>query len=121
MAEAVWADLKRFCLRSDVDIIVVEVPQVYTGQQNKGDANDLIDLAGVDGAIAAMAYSGTEIIWYLPRSWKGTVPKPIHNKRVMDKLALTEKVVVGHWSTNHNVIDAIGIGKFHLNQKRKRA
>lgn len=99
----------------------LEVPQVYGGPRDE-DPNDLIDLAGVVGAIAAM-FPDSIHSFYLPRQWKGTVPKKMMTQRISEQLAPEElKVIQTAGAKDHNTLDAIGIGLFtlgRLEQKRK--
>lgn len=94
---------------------VIEKPMVYPlGTRGAGDdPNDLIEVALTVGAVMSVAES---TITAYPRDWKGTVPKEIHNKRVLAALtdkdkALIERVPSG---LRHNVIDAIGLGLWTL-------
>ena len=89
--------------------LVVEKPQVYQARLQKGDPNDLIDLAVVVGTMLTILPDSETV---LPARWKGQVPKEIMNVRVMSKLAPAEEARVS-WPKarlRHNVIDAIGIG-----------
>lgn len=101
--------------------VVVECPQAYNPKFQKGDQNDLIELAAVAGAVQGKFYlnpfKGLEAhVSYLPAQWKGQVPKEIHNRRVMESLTEAERNVIDECppSLLHNVIDGIGIGLFHL-------
>lgn len=91
--------------------VVLELPRVYP--VSKGDPNDLIDLAGVVGAIAGcMADTCSH---YEPAQWKGQVPKTIMAKRILSKLSKAELDNVQHVGyKDHNTIDAIGIGLKYL-------
>lgn len=98
--------------------LVVEVPQVYAGSKQKGDPNDLIQLAGVLGALTGLFRCAT--VGYAPREWKGQVPKDVHNRRILGKLSASERTILESCgvsqSLQHNVIDAVGLGKFHLSR-----
>lgn len=95
--------------------LVVELPVVYPGV-SKIDTNDLLDLAGVDGAMAEhffrlFYFSVDEIRHVTPREWKGQVPKEIMNRRVLSKLNDIEKTRIQKvGAKDHNTLDAIGIG-----------
>ena len=96
-------------------VLVLEVPQVYRAGQQKGDPDDLIQLAGVDGCVVGLI--GPDVVRaYLPREWKGQVPKEIHNARVMRELTEEEKAAIEPCAPSllHNVIDGIGIGLYFL-------
>lgn len=111
MAKAVhdWLDLE------PVDVLVLEVPQVYRAGQQKGDPDDLLQLAGVDGCVVGLVGADT-VRAYLPREWKGQVPKEIHNARVMKELTEEERLSIEPCAPSllHNVIDGIGIGLYFL-------
>lgn len=92
--------------------LVVEVPQVYWRAGQGGRAADLIELAGVVGAVAATLPVMTRV-HYLPRQWKGQVPKNVHNKRIMKRLRDGEPERIlrpSAASLMHNVVDSIGLG-----------
>lgn len=99
------------------DILVAERPQIY--QVGKGDPNDLIPLAILDGAVW-QATEARGVMYPLPREWKGQVPKDVMNKRTLDKLSEKEYSVVKEnlsrmpKSLHHNAIDAIGLGQWAI-------
>jgi hypothetical protein len=116
MARAVAAEVP-LC---DCDL-VIEVPQVYPYGQGKGNPNDLIDLAAVAGA--CMGLAGGLVTYYLPRQWKGQVPKEISHARAMAQLADIEKaniVLCKPAGLMHNVYDAVALGLAHLQKTGKR-
>jgi hypothetical protein len=103
-----------------LDQLVVEVPQVYFGSRGGGNAADLIELAGVVGAVSSSVPVRNRKC-FLPREWKGSVPKAVHNKRVLKRLdaeetASLEKVPK---SLQHNMVDSIGLGLFYLGRMTK--
>jgi len=63
-----------------IDKVVVERPQMYVGSKNKGNPNDLLDLAIVVGCLSTI--TGGEVVSVLPATWKGQVPKPTHHARI---------------------------------------
>jgi len=101
--------------------VVIEVPQVYASSPR---AEDLIRLAMVAGACLKEAGRyGHEIEALLvkPHAWKGTVPKDIHNKRVLKRLDRQERSLVedvNPKSLRHNAIDAVGIGLWALGRNQ---
>lgn len=119
---AYWVDL---CIaqynKGDI-ALVCEIPQVYSGPRDE-DPNDLIDLAGVVGAVAANIVLGS-IEWSpTPREWKGQLPKAITKKRVDAKLGDHEKAAIA-WpikSLCHNVYDAIHLGMTYLSREGLRS
>jgi hypothetical protein len=97
--------------------IFCEMPQVYPGMP-KTDVNDLLDLAGVLGAVTANA--SAEIFHCAPAEWKGQVPKAMMNERVMKLLSTGELLkVVSVGALDHNTYDSIGIGLFFLKRMKR--
>jgi hypothetical protein len=109
-------------------VFVSEYPQIYqamrvvSGARKRvsfGDPNDLLPLAQCVGAVQ-IALIFRRLVWstkhcktYLPREWKGQVPKDIMIKRIQERLAPDERTRVEHpraKSLSHNVWDAVGIG-----------
>ncbi len=94
--------------------VVIERPQVYPNTGVK-QANDLITLAIQAGRYAEeYRQRGCHIHMALPHAWKGTVPKIIHNKRVLAKLSGNEATKLPKLPQYvlHNVVDAVGLGKW---------
>lgn len=112
MARSVDSFLMQFEADSDekVDTLFIEVPRIYPhSDQRKGDLNDLIELAGVVGAITGYE-PVLDIKFYYPNQWKGNVPKKIMTERIRKKLRPDELAVfesVG--AKDHNTLDAFGI------------
>ena len=100
--------------------LVAEIPQVY--RDKKSDPNDLIDLAGVVGALAGKL-SGTVEWSPVPREWKGQTPKIVTQARVKKRLSPEEWARVD-WpipSLCHNVYDAIHLGLVYLEREGIRS
>lgn len=92
--------------------VLIEVPEYQRGR--RVNPNDLITLALRVGRIQGrvLAAGGTvELV--TPSSWKGNVPKRIHNARTLARLTPEERVIVPA-NARHDVIDAIGIGLWRL-------
>src|SRR5574343_1281146 len=86
---------------------VIERPTVYS-KNSKGDPNDLIRVAIVAGAAAVRCFS---VRFVEPRTWKGQVPKAIHNRRVVETLSPAELAAIAciqPKSLQHNALDAVG-------------
>jgi len=93
--------------------LVLEIPQVYGRHERSVDNNDLLDLAGVQGAMAL----GQKVHWApTPAQWKGQLPKSITVSRVDGCLGAGEKgrIVWPNVSLRHNVYDAIHLGLVYL-------
>lgn len=112
MVDAV--DTELHVLGYEPDRLAIELPQVYIASRSKGDPNDLIALAGLVGAFTHW-FRGMTFL-YLPREWKGSVPKKIMNDRVLKHLSEEERVKIekSPKSLQHNVYDGVGIGLRHL-------
>lgn len=129
-ANMAWAVDDELGLSNGEEIwLVLEVPQVYKETQNRDkkghgrDPNDLIDLAGVLGAIAGKLLVG-RVEWSpLPREWKGQLPKEITKKRVDERLAPAERETV-EWPSvkefHKDVYDAIHLGIVYLESEGYR-
>lgn len=104
---------------NNVYSLIMEIPQIYVGP--KTNPNDLLDLAGVQGAIAGATMAPVE--WSpLPREWKGQLPKEVSVARVEAKLSTPEKTLI-EWPAKHlkhNVYDALHLGLVFLEREGLR-
>lgn len=115
-ARAVAAYAQRLC--GVVDEVALEWPVVYATRIRRGlagaDPNDLLGLAAVDGAVAALV--GAPSVTYAPREWKGQMPHGALEARVRSRLdagelrVLNDAVAALPASKSHNVVDAVGVG-----------
>lgn len=107
--------LRTLCTTSVTEILL-EWPQIYQGGKQKGDPNDLLFLAGLDGAIvSALPYAHATAV--RPRDWKGTTDPDIVCARIKQIVQEAGESAIIQWpcaSLEHNVLDAIGIGLWHL-------
>ena len=109
-------DARAGAFQIDALELVIEYPQTYGGRAAKGDANDLIGITLVAGAILGLVQAPTRLV--RPAEWKGQVPKQtIHGTnpielRARGKLspAELERMDLLHKRLQHNVWDAVGIG-----------
>lgn len=101
--------------------VVLERPRIYPGsEQQKGDLNDLVDLAGVIGAIAG-EHSDDRIHFYYPSDWKGQVKKAVMTQRILKHLTDAERSRIDRvGAKDHNTIDAVGIGLFRFGRLNKK-
>lgn len=132
MAHAVCTALAaRVTLASQIKTLIVEWPQVYRIGLQKGDPNDLLSLAGVDGALCAMFPHAT-LKRYKPAEWKNQIPPNVCAMRIVNALREPERRRFDRFDlflaallrarasdteiggTDHNTADAIGIGLKHL-------
>lgn len=102
--------------------LVIEQMRVYPGPQQKGDQNDLIEVAATVGAVCAGAYWDQIRIVY-PREWKGTTPKKIFAERIKSRLSeaeLADVQVLKNKKQELDLWDAVGIGLFDLGRLRPK-
>lgn len=101
-----------------VDILVWEWPHVYQRERSHADPADLLALAAVGGAVAAVAESlwpGLVVKTVEPGEWSGQVPKnktgdpwaSPRGRRIHERLTATERALVPR---SHDALDAVGIG-----------
>lgn len=104
--------------------VVTEWQQVYRSQRAKGDPNSLAFMSAVGTAVSALL-NANEVFSYTPAEWAGQVPKVTKGdcrqspraRQIRSRLLAAEVPV---WealrSSDHDAIDAIGIGCHHLNR-----
>lgn len=108
--------LERFAL------VIIEKPQ-WRPHERKIDINDLIELAVMVGELKRVYRSfGSDVNLVVPTTWKGSVPKEIHNRRVLSHLSPEELARVPlrprSKKPDHNAVDAIGLGLWKLRRMR---
>lgn len=106
-----------------VDEAILEIPKIYGFAQRKGDLNDLLEIAGVQGAISAwLGASVPKISGVIPRTWKGTVKKSVMTERIRNALTDAERNrILSSGYLDHNTLDAVGIGLWHFGRLNRRA
>src|SRR3972149_4885609 len=95
--------------------MIIERPTGYG--KGKSDPDDLIRGALVAGAASMCCWEEGELRFVEPRTWKGQVPKEIHHRRVVAALSAAELARIAEIqpkSLQHNVLDAVGLGLWHL-------
>lgn len=96
--------------------LVIEVPQVYGTRSQKGRQSDIVDLAVAAGMCASALASPTytsSVYMVRPMTWKGQVPKRIHQQRILDSLTPYEISQIPEGGRK-DTLDAIGIGLWAL-------
>ena len=112
----------------------IERPQVYRGRASKGDPNDLITLAIQVGRYEErFAARGCQVDTVLPHTWKGSIDPDVCCRRIFASLTECEKALLERaiaplarspvhadltGGRRHNVLDAVGIGKWSLRRGR---
>lgn len=115
MAEAVEAVYWNFGLTAEPpDTYVVETMQ-YDSRTRRARVDDLFQLYGV-GMYLIPSLVPVEVVGYYPSAWKGSVPGDIFVERIRGRLTPAEVQAIKPCakSLEHNVLDGIGLGLFHL-------
>lgn len=86
------------------DVMVIEHMQVYQQRKQKGDPNDLVDLAFLEGVIAQRVRAGA-CLTPTPRQWKGSIDKKVHHRRLMRELIREPR-------TSEHSRDAYGLARY---------
>lgn len=103
--------------------VAIEWQKIRAGEYAR-KAQNIADVLGVSYACLAvvkMVFPYAEIELPLPSEWKGTIPKAVHQKRVIRKLGLegpNADLLKGMTKTNaSHVIDGLGLALW-LSQRR---
>jgi hypothetical protein len=106
--------------------VVIEKP-IFRYSNNRVDPNDLISLGvRVGRVMEAYLHTGNKIETVFPSTWKASVPKAIHERRIEQDLAEEERCVVLQGlsqvpaSYRHNVWDAVGLALWWIKKERQR-
>ncbi len=112
-----WLDMAYAIHFYNAELTVVEQQRLRPGNE-KGNPQNMMEVEGVVGAIAARFSECGEVIGYYPEAWKGSVKKEVMTVRITKRLSKEETEILARVqcppSLMHNVIDGIGIGLFHL-------
>lgn len=109
-AEALWAELVQ-AGHAQPHVVVVEQQVVYP--HAKADPNDIVQVAGVAGALAGIGASlGAAVVGVDPAAWKGQTPKHVIAARSREALSGPELSKVDPGATL-DAWDAIGLGLWY--------
>jgi|ERR1700690_2820420 len=99
------------------DMVVIENPQIYPNSPAR--PADILKLARIVGRYEERyGYRWKHIELIEPHQWKGSVPKDIMLKRIEDATPLTDRpaLLAYQGGYRHNMIDAVGLGRWALKQ-----
>lgn len=102
---------------------MIELPRVYRPRLMKGDANDLIALALVVGALLTVFAPHAAFIH--ASDWKGQAPKDVMINRIRKRLVWGDmngelERTADQWGSKaHNVWDAVGIALWRCGRMEK--
>jgi hypothetical protein len=93
---------------------VCERPRDYNGKTAM--AKDLASLRlFLDSLVGEIGPSEAR---YFPSEWKGQTPKDIHQRRIAAAMDVFDPDWrTACWDENHDTIDAIGVGLYHLTKR----
>lgn len=112
--ETAWA-VENWVMGNDLQRVVIEYPQTYRGRAARGDANDLVQVALVAGALSVLTANPALLV--LPAEWKGQTPKAATEARARKRLGdLVARVLLPGRDKKlaTNVWDAVGIGLWYF-------
>jgi hypothetical protein len=95
------------------DIVVIEMPKVYPN--GRARPNDLMTLACIVGRYQERYRNAKQHLVY-PRNWKGSIDGDIMSARIKAALTPHEQGLAATFKFDHNMLDAIGMGKWALRQ-----
>jgi Holliday junction resolvasome RuvABC endonuclease subunit len=120
MAASIRGELDRLTSKhSPVHVFSVEWQGIRPGDPRPDDVCQLNAVAGM--SLAALVSLAPAQSWAmttflpLPVQWKGSVPKNVHQPRVLAKLGLT-KGFSGLGSRESHVVDALGLAAWAANE-----
>lgn len=85
----------------------------YIARTSRVRTDDVIALAHAAGRISA---NYPDARWVLPATWKGSVPKREHQKRIRAALSPDEAQLLVEFNKGElkQILDAVGLGLWHL-------
>jgi hypothetical protein len=96
-----------------VDKLVVETPVITRSTRNPASIITLAITAGI--LIGKVDAKKLERV--APSTWKGSRPKDVDNRYTLRLLSELERYRMGVLISDHNVIDAVGIGLWALGRR----
>lgn len=106
-SESIVEQIKMCMDDYNVDMLILEVPEYWkVGGYESRESGAMFKLTFLCGMICGIK---NNTITYTPSDWKKQLPKDVVNIRLR-KYYPDVNIV----STDHNVVDAIGIGHFHI-------
>lgn len=109
MAQALATELDNLDTLYSPELCVIEWQAIRPSDPRPNDILELCTVAGM--ALALCAWSGIRVLRPLPVAWKGSVPKKIHQKRIMDAYGDTADNTFDYIpkAKQNHVVDALGL------------
>lgn len=114
--------------------VAAEWPIIVPGSRQKAPPNDQIPLAGISVGVAAFVQT-RRLTTYTPGEWSGGLSAKApgsqrkrdrdaaqspRGQRVLSRLSPPELAVIEHAGPSHDILDAVGIGLYHLGRFERR-
>lgn len=99
---------------SSPDIVIIENPQIYP--HSKARPADILKLARLVGRYEERFRRASLTLLVAPRDWKGTIDGDIMVTRIEAGFTAEERMIATAYKGGyrHNMIDAIGLGKWSV-------
>ena len=106
------------------ELVVIEFPRIY--MKSTASTDDILSLARKCGRYEERyTVAGADIEFVRPSDWKGSIAKAVMTKRIEDALTPEERAVVSRYdglsSRRHDMLDALGMGKWWIARAGVRA
>lgn len=111
-----WIPLREYKQRP-VQLVIEDHEFRYGNEKMK--VNTFANMYAV-GVCVASAFPFVPAAFYVPKEWKGTVPKAIKTQRIMQvERDLNENLDESLFQNEQDdIVDAIGLGRFHIDKIR---
>lgn len=109
-----WITSKEY-MHDPVQLVIED--HEYRHENERLNINTFANMYAVGVCVAAL-WDQFPTAFYTPKTWKGTVPKQVMTERIMRderKIGCKEELL---WDGQDDVIDAIGIGRYHINERK---
>ena len=122
MASAIEDAVRDLANKVDDEDLVVAIELMHI-RPHERNPNSIINVQAVAGmAIASACLVGAvKILTPIPSKWKGTVPKPIHQKRLLanEEITIEDPIFEGiPKSMRNHVVDGIGLARWAQRQSK---
>jgi len=100
-------------------VLAIEWQHARRGDPNPNAIVGLSAVAGMALGVVSRSIVRGRILLPIPREWKGSVPKPAHQRRILQEagLSLDSPAFAGIIpSLRHNAVDALGLALWALKQ-----
>ena len=115
MVDFIRLELNKYC--EPVQVVIED--HEYRYGNDKMNVKSFADMYSVGVCTASQISSSVPVTFYKPKEWKGTVPKKIKTQRIMEVERETYNSDTDLFQDGQDdIVDAIGIGRFHIDKIR---